>query len=290
MQGIRESINIHFDGENEIELSSLIATLISTEKSLKSIGRYTEQKYEIYVKPFEEGSFNVIIETISIGVAIGVGVSTVIKHYYEILKLKKELNGKPIKEVKAALDNNKMVIISEDNNSIVVDNSTINILAANSSIEDSLADMSRKLNNDTSRGDTDITFIDEKGNKEKLVLNKKDYSTLAKPIRIKDDVKKVEKTTNTVWLKVADINFTPKSDTWKFLYAGETIKATILDVDFLNQVHEHSILFGSETMLKVSLEITLIQLPNKKPKPEYKVLKILDIENGEKITPINLNI
>lgn len=271
---ISEKLVMRFGGENDIDLETLSVSLNSTVDTLKNLSNnlISENDFcKFKVLNIQKGSFVIDIEQImEIAPTIMPMVPTVIKAFKEVLEIRKFLKGNPPKDIVKSDDVTK--IENKYGDIYYANTMTVNIY--NNDIEKGMATTAKTVLNDNDRTGLSYEFVDEKGKKDCLDLNRENLSYLSIPQDVDKFNKGIEENEVITWVKVNKPDLNGKSQ-WGLTLNGKRISCIISDQEFLDKVHDDEIPFLSNTKLYVKMVVRY---------------KIRSFESGESSEIISRNI
>lgn len=283
----REEIVLHFEGDEQINLKTLISTLESVLSSLKTISSVMQKDntIEYIVKPFERGSFSVIIGILS-PVILEYGpffISMIGTGLVEFLRIKKFLKGEKPTQVINNTTNNTVVIVNSEGARYETADEVLAALTKTKTVDKEITTAFKTLLNDKSRTNLDITVTNKQnGEVTTESVSKAEMPFLTTPLDFSDLQISGQTQEIRIWVKVIRISF-EGTDKWKFgLPSGEDILAMILDEKFMFNVHQRRYSFNAETRLLVDLTIAT-SFPNdsSRKKVDYIINKVVDINDEE---------
>lgn len=189
---------------------------------------------------------------------------------FGLIKLIKWLRNRPIREVVVLADG--MVEVVVDGDKILTERKTIELLRnyrLRIALEAAIFDPLGKDGIET------VAFTTGKTNESFVVIDKADKAWFKAPPQ---DEELLDESTETVSLQLVSISF--KGDNkWRFYDGNSTFYATILDVDFLNDVALSITQFGAGDILKVRLSRRK-WLVGDTLKSDFEVVQVLDHRKG----------
>ncbi|WP_041137860.1 hypothetical protein [Beduini massiliensis] len=284
-----ESLQIKFEGTNDIDIETFSTALKNTVSLLKTIASEVlqeEQFCKFKIKDVKKGSFTIDILAVILSnyPAIISAMPTVLTTFKTILEIKKHLNGSDPKSVRAIDENN----VEITNNYGTVNNfnrAVINIYANNDQIEKALVNTFNKISTDNDRKGISFAVNDNNENYSKVEFTVEDVLEAKKPIDAAKLVNDIEEVVAETIVTVTKPDLYGSSK-WQVFFGTIKINATVTDTDFLNRVHNNEIPFLGSTKLKVKLKskykINEFGLPIEGTQSDYTIIEVLDVINVDK--------
>ncbi|MGS0972971.1 MAG: hypothetical protein ACVCEJ_07050 [Candidatus Izemoplasmataceae bacterium] len=278
-----EHIKLHFEGDQGIDIDTLVASLEYTKTTLKSSKKFltSVDNYEIIVQPFKEGSFVIDITLlVSLAAELLPAAKTMGEIFIETIKIWKFLKGEPAKEIIHNKTENKIEIIGDNNSVLIVQPESLSTLNDTKKIAEDFSNISKKMLKDsTNRGNLQYSVRNENGIEQES-YSQQDIRNTKSVVYLSESSVKKSVSTSHILLSPIIVNFNKPTD-WKFSspLSDKPIKADIEDLDFKTKVEKGEIQFGNDTQLDVVLQTTEIEYidGSSKKKYEHCIKQVVDI-------------
>lgn len=265
--------------ENSISAHELCLYLSNFEKAFKSINHTINREYcagfdfiELDIIAFEKGSFN---------------IKSLLKKY-----LSKELTLANLIAIFALLAN----LMSENNRGIDynINGQIVNIsndtIRKNRETIESVRDIASAAVSNPNIVDLSFVHKNEQGKMERVSITKENLNYLASLNVQNEDNSEV-----CTLEKINLVIFSPVLDnevaSWKFIMDGRKISAKMTDVDFLEKLENHDVVFGKGDIITVDLETRVTKKDEySSPTVRHYVTKVhkYPIQSNQK--PVQLDI
>ncbi len=291
MESYKDVLEIILEGDDDVTVDTLTTVLDNTVKILKETAQYTiEDRYEKFVvKDVRKGSFIVdLLGVVSSSPGILINTATAITMFKNFLDIKKHLNGKDALSVKqteygVSIENN-------DGNVYIADKMTFNTYTTDSTIDDSLTNITRTIAFDPQRTALKINVESGlNGNSETLELTKEEAIGISKnvdlsklnPSRVDDQVR------IKVRIKSADFEGNAK---WQCYVMGKMENVKINDIEFKRNLEGYMFTKGTildvDMIISYSLDLDEKEIRNNKR--EFVITKVHNVLNDEKADQVEL--
>lgn len=270
--------SFHLDGNSAID-AGLLSNIIRDMAELTKLAAQEENPgayLKMNVTAFRNGSFQIDFSTVceasesllsSLGAVstLALTVVGIVKGFFEI---KKHLKGDKPKNITATEDN-KVIIEAQDGNTICVSKSEAAI-TNNVQIDQLIVNISNCVVEHNPNGG--FTF---RTDKEDLWCSSDDVKVISKPMPIEETVN-CQRSRYEAILPIKSLDLLGHSQ-WSFKYNERTIKANVVDDDFIEKIHSGEFVKAGDC-IKATLEI-------------YVDLDILGkpIEGSEKYTVLKVH-
>lgn len=250
------AFSFHLDGESSID-ASLLAGIINNLAELTKLAACAEDP-EAYVKinvtAFKNGSFQIdfssvmelasnILTFMAPVPNLALTVTQTVQSYFEIKKL---LKGEKPKSVESLPDGS--VQIEADNGNTICASASGAAILNNVKIDNLVVNISSDVMAHNPSGG--FSFI---SNNVDSHFSKEDVKDISKPLPIEEETQScIRKRCNTT-LKIKSADLLGHSQ-WTFIYSDKTIKARILDDDFIEKIHNGEVIKAGDC-IKATLEI-----------------------------------
>jgi hypothetical protein len=274
----KANFGFHLDGESEIDAELLSDTIHNMAEltKLTSSQKDPEAYLKMNVTAFKNGSFEIAFSAIcqlanKIGqdpVASATFAASVVGAVKGIFEIKKLIKGeKPKKVVEAG--NDKIKVENNSGQSIVVPSSSGSVLT-NVQIDRLVINISEDVKQHNPSGG--FTLSTPEGN---LDCNMEDVQNISKSVPIGEEtICKRSRFEADLPIKKAD--FLGKS-TWEFKYEDHTIKATISDDDWVEEIHSGKVSLQAGDYIRATVEVYVDLDPDGKPiegSEKYSIIKV----------------
>ncbi len=289
-----ETMQIKFEGTNDIDIETLAVALKNTVSSLKIIADeiLDEKQYcKFKIKDVKKGSFilDIAAFTVSNYSTIFQNIPTVLSTFKTILDIKKHLGGNEPKSVKQ-IDEHNVEVINNNGNIINANKAVVNIYATNAQIEKSLSSTFNKVFLDNDRNGMTFSIGDD-SEISTTVFESEDINKAKNSIDVSSLVNDIEENVTEAVLTVVKPDLYGNSK-WQVFFNTMRIYVDIKDESFLNRVHNYEISFKASTRLKVKLrtryKINGLGLPIEGSETDYAVIEVLEILDIQQIENIKL--
>lgn len=276
-----------------IPVSELAPSLLAISETFQEIQKITnpnEQPLSLDIKANREGSFivdlilasgsdNLLQKTISL---LNGDESTAIVNlagYYAILngvvKFTKFAYKKIFKK-KEPVGENETKITFEDNTSITVNNQVLNVFL-NVDARESIKKATQPLNNGVDK----IEFSTSDG-KNNFDFYKEDYDAFQSVPKLEE--KELNETVEEKFLFLQNVAF--ENGKWKVSDGAASFFVTIEDEQFIKDVTENKVQFGSTDRMKVRIKTIQRQDADGHLKSDYFIEKVIEIIKGDRQTEL----
>lgn len=236
-----EKLIFTFEGENNIDINLLVNALNGIAETYRNViyAKNHKANLELKIEAFNKGSFEVIINsvvsTIPTIAPVAPAVLSNIKTFLDIIKFKKDLKVKRLKEIVSEGDKSKVI---NANGEMHYHNCDVtNIYINNRQIDKGLTELFTSLKLNKSR-----KAVRFKSNDEQVIVTDQEYQDMSNNIIEKPEViitKFIENEgTEELLLKKPDLLGESK---WQFQYDGRIIDTVIQDKKFLQRVRKGEI-------------------------------------------------
>lgn len=278
-----ERLSFVFGGENAIDadiLTSSLGSIVDAYRScLKAQYPENEATVSINICAFAPGSFDVELESIvHLLPIVATSLPTAVecaKNFIEIIKLKRDLKGK--KPISVEKENGKARIVNSEGETNYYNSTVYNVFVNTPAIDSSLSAVFDSLAPSTR---PKVTVQTSNG---KIEIPQKKYTTMCIPIVDElepvDDLKVESIVEEKLLLKSPDFLGNSK---WSFHYDGKTIRASIEDEEFMENVKRGKVKLSAGVRLPVKMLIQVFM--NEKLEIERKSYTILEV-TGDIIEP-----
>ncbi len=289
-----ESMQIKFEGTDDIDIETFSVALKNTVSSLRIIADEIldeEQFCKFKIKDVKKGSF-----IIDIGAFIITNypqaisqIPTVLTTFKTILDIKKHLCGKDPKAVKQVDEN--IVEITNNNGQVMnVYKPVINLYGSNEQIEKYISNTFSKVSKDKDR--SGVTFqVENDGGVSTTTFDSLEVKVASDQIDVSKLVDDIETNVIETIVTVVKPDFYGNSK-WQVFFNASRINVDIRDEHFLDRVHKDEIPFKGSTRLKVKLQtrykINGLGLPIEGSETDYAVIEVLEILDIQQIENIKL--
>lgn len=280
-----EELVIRFEGDNEIDLYTLRDALNGTVDSIKIIADRTlnENEYcKFRVTKIEKGSFIINIASIieSVIVPMLPVVPSALNTFKTCLDIKKHLKGE--KPKKAEAKGNVVEIENNYGETRVFNIQSYNVYCSEPGIEKGISKLFNSVNKDESRSGMIFDFNLDEGTTDKVSFDSNEVKDGSIVLDLQPFAVKTEEEVDNVYIRITKIDFESGSK-WQGYLHNNKVLFNIKDTTFLDQVHNGEVSFSNHTKLKVELktvfELTNEGLPDTTKKPDYSIIKVLEINN-----------
>lgn len=226
-----ESLAIKFDGETSIDADLLLSSLGSIITAYRGTVNscFTGLEYELRVKPFAPGSFEMYLETAKVIVPAIAGyipnAVSCASTFIDLVKLKHELKGKKPKEVEVQGSQVALTTASGDvhYHNCNVYNTYVNVPSVDGALSDLFSSIESKQR----------PAFSVSGSTSSIKIPQEDYEFMKTPIvDLEDPTTTVIRNKVRTLLPVKTPDFLGNAR-WSFIYDGRVIQATIADVAIL---------------------------------------------------------
>lgn len=253
----QEELLIHFDGDNFIDVNTLISYMSGLNKAYQAIvsAEYHNPVAKIQIVAINKGSFELNLMGL-IGLAPDlISKAPVIissfKQLMEIMKLKCELKGE--KPAKIEQQGEKCRIVNHEGKVSYHNCTVANYYLSNPLFDKAFVEAFSPLAYDSQRKSVHMT-----SGEHSITIGKPNLKDMAQPI-----IEKPQESDNTqishitTFLKIRKLDFVGDTK-WGFIGEdGKTILAEIEDELFLKRIREGKAFVSANTILKVCLRIEL---------------------------------
>lgn len=295
-----KTMNLKFDGsavQGQMNLDNLLPALMGFSSIIQQINRdvnKTDKKLEIYLKATENGSFNIVVDLVALGLLqqftelfktkeskeslnaildlILKGnqvIGGVLSPVFGIIKFIIWRKNQPIKTEK--IDDK----ITKVTNQITGETVNVYNYSLDASMNPLILKQFQKLISDPLGKEgienLDISVDGEEDRKETIEKANAPYFTSS------NSEKEISEQIETEYLEIDTIQF--DSDKWKFRLCQDTIWAKIEDEKFLKKIDNHDISFAKGDILLANLKITK-GFKDGKIIRETSLIEVLDIKKG----------
>lgn len=289
-----ESMQIKFEGTNDIDIETFSTALKNTVSSLKIIADEIlddEQFCKFKIKDVKKGSF-----IIDIGAFIITNypqaisqIPTVLTTFKTILDIKKHLVGKEPKSVKQ-IDENIVEITNNNGQVFNAYKPVLNLYGSNEQLEKNISNIFSKVSKDKDRDG--VTFqIENKDGISSTTFNSLEVKAARDQIDVSTLVDDIETNIIETMVKVVKPDLYGNSK-WQVFFNANRINVDIRDEHFLDRVHKDEISFKGSTRLKVKLQtrykINDAGFPIEGSEMCYAVLEVLDVIESQQQENIKL--
>ena len=278
-----ERMSFVFGGENTIDadvLTSSLGNIVDAYRScIKAQYPENEATVSINVCAFVPGSFDIQLESIIHLIPLAADslpkAVECAKNFIEIIKLKRDLNGK--KPLSVDTEGGKARVVNS-NGEVNYYNSTVyNVFVNTPEIDGSLSAVFDTLS-PSMRPKVTI-----QASKDRIEIPRKEYATMAIPVVDElgsvDNLKMESIVEEQLLLKSPDFLGNSK---WSFHYDGKTIRASIEDEGFMENVKCGKVKLSAGVRLPVKMLIQVFM--NEKLEVERRAYTILEV-TGDIIEP-----
>lgn len=251
-------VSLHLEGNNTIDAVALSEII----KNFAELAKYAaaRQDPESYLKmnvtALQNGSFQInfsaiqefidnLINNPSEMLSFAGQVISTVKGYFEVKKL---LKGKKEKSV---VDNcnGTITITAQDGNTATVNKDSISVMD-NAQIDNMVVNVTTNIYNHNPRGGFSLSTGEDIS-----VFSNSDVIEMKTTLPIADEeIVKNSRIRADLQISKADIL---KYSAWTFIYNGKTIKASIIDMDFLEEIHKGSMSIKSGSYITADLLISV---------------------------------
>lgn len=232
--------------------------------------------------------FNLIVQVATI---IG-GFATVFvplaKAFFKTVNVRKKAKGK-VDKVTEDVSNNTFIIHTGEGD-IIVEKEIFHAMTKTKAYEEETTRAFSALDDDDTRTDLTITVTGKDYEKLTETIKKEEMAHLRKPLKLTENLTKIEKTINRVWIKVEVVKFTEGENKWSFSFNGDMFNAEIEDHEFIERINNQELSFFKGCMMDCDLEITTINKPGQKIKITRKIKKVYNVNNPPKTENIKIDL
>lgn len=267
------TLTLNFEGDHNIDLSILANTLSATVEKLSLIADYQLDENDwckFKVVNIQEGSFEIIIQQIlEVAPVLFNTCIPVLDAFRQMLEIRKFLKGNLPKKQDIIRQGEK-VKLQANGNTLIADSIVFNNYITDNKIEKSMAKASRAFTNDEDHFNLQYDF-DIDNHRKDISFSKEEMIKLATPMDVESLNDNIETNEMETDLKVRKPDLIGDSQ-WHFILNGKTIKAEVIDKEFINDVRSNAISFNSDSTLRVKLEVKYTDTEVL----EYRVLKVIN--------------
>lgn len=270
-----------FDAEN---LSTVLSSLTNLVKYVQDIN-FPGSTSSIKITANREGSFTLeaaVLLSLSPNIISSVNqIASSVENAKQCLdlvialfKLKEHVQETPLEIVKIEKGNNGMVVINKDNSKLNITN--INLgrdFFENPNADVWMTKLCSAIENENKKGFS----IEDDSQKFKLdhdECKKMGHEIIGPNL---NELENVETRFATIHIRKPDLIGNTK---WDIIYMGKNIKAKMLDLNFINEIHKGEVKLSNETKLSVEMKVKIF-LDKKKKIPtleEYEIINVLPID------------
>ena len=269
-----ESLAIKFEGDTSIDADLLLNSLGNVITAYRGTinSCFTGLDYELRVKPFVPGSFEMLLETAKVVVPAIAGyipnAVSCANTFIDLVKLKHELKGKKPKDVE--IQGSQVALTTASGDVHYHDCNVYNTYINVPSVDSALSNLFSAIESNQRPA------LTVSGKENSIRIPEADYTYMKEPIM---DLEAPEETTVTnkvrALLPVKTPDFLGNAQ-WSFIYEGKIIHATIADDAFIEKVRKRQVTFFSGIELPVEMHIEATLDKNLKPvRYTYVILKVI---------------
>lgn len=274
----KANFGFHLDGESEIDAELLSDTIHNMAELTKQAS--SQENPEAYLKmnvtAFKNGSFEIAFSTIcqvanKIGqnpIAAAAFATSVVETVKGIFEIKKLVKGEKPKRVDK-IENNKIEIENNFGQSVIVPNSS-GIVLSNSQIDQLVINITEDVKQHNPSGGFTLSTLDGD-----LNCDAEDVAGILKPLPMEEEtICKHSHFEADLPIKKAD--FLGKS-VWEFKYKDHTLKATISDDSWEDEIHSGKISLQAGDYIRATVEVYVDLDSDGKPienSAKYSIAKV----------------
>lgn len=252
-----DKLTIRFEGENAIDVNQLVGYINGVNKAYHALvsKQYSKPDVRLEVVAIDKGSFVLALQSI---IALAPDLITKVpaaissfKDFLEIVKIKKELKGKPAQSHEKEGDKEK--IVNHEGETHYHDCTVTNIYFNNPIIDEGVSEAFKAMGLIRPRAAIELSS----GNETEIVSQQEYLDMARKLIPQPDEEDKKQQSIIDTELRLGKVDF--RGDTmWSFVDMNDkNITARIEDQEFLEKLHENEVKLSAQMVLHVRLRIEI---------------------------------